>query len=70
MDLQRAVGRCEAAGRFPQLALEFSPETPMGVSRAERFIPLSILSAQVMRISSCVRAAYDMQLGAVQQAGI
>ena len=26
LDLQRAAGGCEAAGRFPQLALEFSPE--------------------------------------------
>ena len=26
LDLQRAAGGCEAAGRFPQLAVEFSPE--------------------------------------------
>lgn len=51
MDFQRAAGRCEAAGRFPQLASEFSPEARKGVSREERFIPLSILSAQVILVS-------------------
>lgn len=53
MDLQRAAGGCETVGRFPQLASEFSSEAQVSVGRIERFIPLSILSAQTMTIPCC-----------------
>lgn len=44
MDFQRAAGRCEAAGRFPQLASEFLfGSVQMRVGKERRQIPLSIL---------------------------